>query len=95
MPDQVFGREDTALYATWHRESGGIVSLVVPGIGEVKMTLAKAEEISADIARQVEYGRWHAMEIRHVESNINARNAVEASPIEEANKANRQVYPGT
>jgi hypothetical protein len=57
---QVFSREDEAMYATWHREDGGIVCLYVPGVAAVKMTLAKAEEISAELARQAEYGRWAA-----------------------------------
>lgn len=62
--DNVFSREDTAFYTSWQPDNGGIVILHIPGIGEVRMTLAKAEEISADIARQAEYGRWHAMENR-------------------------------
>lgn len=72
MLSQVFSREDTTLYTSWLRDDGGVVILHIPGIGEVRMTLAKAEEISADMARQAEYGRWDAMEIRHEEVN-NAR----------------------
>ncbi len=67
MISDVFDRTDTALYTTWSRENGGIVSLLIPGVGEIRMTLAKAEEISADLARQAEYGRWAAMEDRHNE----------------------------
>ena len=66
--DRIFDREDTALYTSWQSENGGTVSLFVPGVGEIKMTLAKAEEISRDLARQAEYGRWHAIEKRHDES---------------------------
>jgi hypothetical protein len=66
--DRVFSRQDTALYTSWKPENGGIVILYIPGVGELKMTLEKAEEISGDLARQAEYGRWHAMEKRHDES---------------------------
>lgn len=62
---RVFDREDTTLYSTWQPEEGGIVILFVPGIGEIRMTLAKAEEVSADLARNAEYGRWDAMEEAH------------------------------
>lgn len=65
MLSRVFDKEDTALYSTWQKEEGGIVILFVPGIGEVRMTLAKAEEVSADLARHAEYGRWAAIEDRH------------------------------
>jgi hypothetical protein len=62
--ENVFSTEDTALYTSWDREHGGIVVLHIPGVGEIRMTLAKAEEISADLAREAEYGRWYAMEKR-------------------------------
>lgn len=68
MITDVFDKEDTSLYVTWRYEAGGIVSLLVPSVGEIRMTLAKAEEISADLARQAEYGRWYAMEVRHYAS---------------------------
>lgn len=68
MSDQTFSTEDTALYTSWQRENGGVVIMHIPGIGELKMTLGKAEEISRDLARQAEYGRWYAMEARHIES---------------------------
>lgn len=60
--DNVFSSEDTAFYTSWQSDKG-IVVLHIPGIGEIRMTLAKAEEISASIARQAEYGRWNAMEV--------------------------------
>ena len=65
MLSRVFTKEDTTLYTTWQSEDGGIVIIFVPGIGEVRMTLAKAEEIAQDLARQAEYGRWHEIEERH------------------------------
>jgi hypothetical protein len=68
MITDVFSTEDTALYSTWRLENGGIVCLIIPGVGEIRMTLGKAEEISRDLARQAEYGRWHAMEQHHDES---------------------------
>lgn len=68
MITDVFSTEDTSLYSTWHKEDGGIVSLLVPGVGEIRMTLAKAEDIGNSILRQAEYGRWAAMENRHNES---------------------------
>ncbi len=68
VPSQVFTTDDTSLYATWHKEDGGVVCLYVPGVGAVRMSLAKAEELGADISRQAEYGRWAAMEARHDES---------------------------
>lgn len=60
MLSDVFSTEDTSLYTTWHRENGGIVSLLIPGIGEIRMTLAKAEDIGHSLLRQAEYGRWAA-----------------------------------
>lgn len=57
MITQVFCSHDTDLYSTWHFEDGGTVSLVVPGVGEIRMSLAKAEDISASLQRQAEYGR--------------------------------------
>ena len=68
ISDNVFDIEDTALYTSWQQENGGIVVIHIPGVGELKMTLAKAEEVSRDLARQAEYGRWYAMEARHIES---------------------------
>ena len=65
MLSRVFTKEDTTLYTTWQSEDGGIVIIFVPGIGEVRMTLAKAEEIAHDLARQAEYGRWYAIEEKH------------------------------
>lgn len=58
MVTRVFTKEDTDLYSTWHLEDGGVVSLVVPDVGEVRMTLAKAEEVARSIERQAKYGRW-------------------------------------
>lgn len=55
MLSQVFDTDETALYASWQKD--GIVLLYIPGISVIQMTLAKAEEISADIARQAEFGR--------------------------------------
>lgn len=63
MITRVFGHNDTNLYSTWHSEDGGIVCLVVPDVGEVRMSLAKAEEIAASIARQAEYGRFAAISL--------------------------------
>lgn len=84
--DTTFSTDDTALYTSWRPETeDGVIVMHIPGVGELKMTLPKAKEISRDLARQAEYGRWFAMEKRHDEM----------SPIEEANKANRRVYPGT
>lgn len=57
MITKVFGFQDTDLYSTWRYEDGGIVCLVVPDVGEIRMSLAKAEEIAASLARQAEYGR--------------------------------------
>ena len=68
MPDHIFDIEDTSLYTSWTPENDGIVIIYIPGIGTVKMTPAKAEEMSRDLARQAEYGRWYAMEARHIES---------------------------
>ena len=73
MADDIFDKFDTSLYTSWKPEHGGVVVVHIPGIGELKMTLAKAEEISADIARQAEYGRWYAMEARHVASQIESQ----------------------
>jgi hypothetical protein len=57
MITKVFDSHDTELYSTWHIEDGGIVSLVVPDVGEIRMSLAKAEEISASLAYHAKYGR--------------------------------------
>ena len=71
MANDIFDKFDTSLYTSWKPEHGGVVIVHIPGVGELKMTLAKAEEISADLARQAAYGRWHAMEVRHNESQKN------------------------
>lgn len=63
MITPVLGITDEGLYATWRMEEGGLVSLVVPDVGEVRMTLDKAQAIGASLLRQAEYGRW-AIEIR-------------------------------
>lgn len=60
MITSVFDKHDTNLYATWHMEDGGVVCVVIPDVGELRMTLAKAEELSADIAAKAEYGRFSA-----------------------------------
>lgn len=57
MITRVFNSHDTGLYSTWRTEDSGIVCLVIPEIGEVRMTLAKAEDVSDSLARQAEYGR--------------------------------------
>lgn len=63
MPSQIFTMDDTGLYASWEdNNDAAYVCLFIPGIGQVKMTLAKAEEVSDSIARQAEYGRWAVME---------------------------------
>ena len=59
---RLFTTEDTTLYPSWQKEEGGIVILFIPGIGEVRMTLDKADEVSEDLARQAEYGRWYVTE---------------------------------
>lgn len=64
MITPVFGTKDTELYSTWHLEDGGIVSLVVPDVGEIRMTLAKAEEIAKSIEVQASYGREATRYIR-------------------------------
>lgn len=84
MLSRVFTTDDTTIYATWQKEEGGIVVLFVPGIGEIRMTLDKADEIADEIKRQSEYGRWNAMEEKH-NSNM--------SPLEQANEENRKLYP--
>jgi hypothetical protein len=57
MITKVFDSHDTELYSTWHFEEGGIISLVVPDVGEIRMTLAKAEELVASLSRNAQYGR--------------------------------------
>lgn len=57
MITKVFDRSDNELYTTWHMEDGGVVCLVVPGVGEVRMTAAKAEEISGTMKMHAEYTR--------------------------------------
>jgi len=61
----IFTIADTSLYASWEPHEGGIAVLHIPGVGVINMSLEKAEEISEDLARQVQYGRWHAMEERN------------------------------
>jgi hypothetical protein len=58
MITQIFTAKDTEFYATWHYEEGGIVSLVVPNVGEIRMTAAKAEEIAANLTSHAEYVRF-------------------------------------
>lgn len=60
MITKIFETQDTDFYSRWHLEDGGIVCLVVPNVGEIRMSLAKAEDIAESIARQAEYGRWAA-----------------------------------
>lgn len=60
MITKVFNSHDINLYTTWHYEDGGVVCLVIPGVGEVRMTLAKAEDIAASLTYQAEYGRQAA-----------------------------------
>lgn len=67
MLSPIFTLEDRTVYTTWDKEEGGIVILFIPGIGEIRFTLGKAEEIAESMARQVEYGRWNAMEERQKE----------------------------
>lgn len=67
VDDNIFNKDDTTLYTSWEPRNGGIVIIHIPGVGEIRMTLAKAEEISADLARQAEYARWAALEKKHDE----------------------------
>ncbi len=67
MLSRVFDHHDTTLYAS-REDDRGIVTLFIPEMGELRMSLAKAEDIAADIARQAEYGRWAAIEKKHDES---------------------------
>lgn len=60
MITEVFTSQDTGLYSTWHAEDSGIVSIVVPNVGEIRMSLAKAEDLAQSIERQAEYGRMAA-----------------------------------
>lgn len=60
MITPVFNDHDTNFYSTWRSENSGIVCLIVPGVGEVRMSLSKAEEIADSLKRQAEYGRWAA-----------------------------------
>lgn len=60
MAYRVFDSHDTDLYSTWHLENGGIVEIIIPDQESLKMSLAKAEDMAASIARQAEYGRWAA-----------------------------------
>lgn len=59
---RLFDREDTNLHSTWTLEESGIVSLIIPELGELRMTLAKAEEIALQINRNAEFGRRAAWE---------------------------------
>ena len=70
MLSQVFTKDDHTLYTTWSKEEGGIIILVVPGVGEIRMTLEKATEISDDMARQAEYARWDAIENRSLMKEV-------------------------
>lgn len=54
---RVFDSHDTELRSKWQLDDSGIVTLVIPELGEIRMSLAKAEDLSASIARQAEYGR--------------------------------------
>jgi tRNA(Ser,Leu) C12 N-acetylase TAN1 len=65
VASDIFTTDDDALYAAWEKEKGAIVSLYIPGVCVVRMTLEKAEEISKELARQIEYGRWYEIEERH------------------------------
>lgn len=60
LSDRLFTTKDTALYSSCRRDQG-IVVLHIPGVGDLPMSLAKAEEISADLARQAAYGREAAL----------------------------------
>lgn len=60
MITRVFDSHDTELYSTWHVEDGGVVCLVIPDVGELRMSLAKAEDISKSLALHAEYGRQAA-----------------------------------
>jgi hypothetical protein len=57
MITRIFDSHDTGLHSTWHLDNGGIVSLIVPDVGEIRMSLAKAEDLAISIARHVMYGR--------------------------------------
>lgn len=80
--NRVFDRNDTDLYSSWHLGDGGTVTIYVPDRPAIIMTLAKTEELGRDLLRQAEYGRLAALE-----------RGSELSPLEEANEANRQLYP--
>lgn len=54
--DRVFNSHDTDLH-TKGEPNSGVVTLVIPGVGELRMSLAKAEDIAASMERQAEYGR--------------------------------------
>ena len=57
MLSRIFNSHDMDLYSELHSENSGIVTIVIPEIGKVQMSLAKAEDLSQSIARQAEYGR--------------------------------------
>ena len=67
LTDEIFTIDDTTLYTSWETTEGGIVVVFVPGIGAIKMTPEKAEEIGKDLIRKAEYVRWHTIENKHNE----------------------------
>lgn len=53
---KVFDSHDTDLYASWHTSEGGTVTIYVPGEKAIIMSLAKAEDLAMQLARQAKYG---------------------------------------
>lgn len=53
--DRVYDSSNRELYSTWHYEDGGIVEIVLPSDhkGSIRMSLAKAEDLAASIAKDV------------------------------------------
>src|SRR5262249_42983275 len=55
---RVFDRQDTNFYSSWNtEETSGIVKLIIPELGIVQMTVAKAEEVSAQLAMHADHAR--------------------------------------
>lgn len=59
MITPVFERNDGDLYTTWHSDAvdGFHVSIVVPDVGEIRMTPAKAENLAEGLKRHAAYVR--------------------------------------
>ena len=69
MLSRVFTTDDTTVYSTWHLEEGGIVSLLIPEMGEMRMSYDMAEKIGKDLIEKAEYGRWATIENKSSESD--------------------------